>query len=279
MVFVGFEQDTTSIYVANWRTCQLYLVPAGDLQEMPNLPTRLKKDCILEVIVEMQFDVEEQTEIVVGRLVDCPDWASYTKHRTPISDIPVQIRLSDPAMRHQPLFDLRSEDGLFAVKIGSHALSVHNMAGYVGWENYSPLVKNALHYMIEKLPGVVVKRVGLRYINATTKEDHKIGSIEQLNVNVTLGEEALADDLSVNFIKRLSENVNVITRIATPRLVDGPIPESATTFIDIDVYSGSGWSSSSEEEISSWIDNAHIAEKEQFFNILLEEVVNELRED
>ena len=166
----------------------------GNKSDMGILPTKLKYDCILEAIVEIRFDGKEPTEIVLGRLIDCPDWASYTKHRMPISDVPVEVRISDPNLRNLPLFDLRSDDGLFAVKVGSHVLSVHNVGSYVGWEKFRPAIKIMVEQLIAVLPNVTVKRIGIRYVNATTKNEHKISSVGELNFSVKFGEEEMTEE-------------------------------------------------------------------------------------
>lgn len=247
---------------------------------MTALPKKLSRDCILEAFVEVRFNTEEPSELVIGRLIDAPQWRDYKRNRTPISDLPVQLRLSDPSLRYQPSFDLRSPDNKFAVKIGSHVISTHSTnRAYVGWNDFRPRIAGMVDLLFKKLPDVNVRRLSLHYINATTKADHGIKSIADLNIDVKLGSLDAKDNLNVNFALRVSDNTSAMIKVASPNIVTGPMPPDATSFIEIDVYTDEKWNSVSRDEIIGWIKAAHEAGKKQFFSILPRNVVETLRED
>lgn len=244
-----------------------------------NTPRKLKHDCILEALVEFRFDVDEPTEIVIGRLLDCPLWESFAKRRTPISDIPIQVRLSDANLRYQPLYELTSPDKALVAKIGSHVLSVHVLKPYQGWDVFFPQLTETIKYTLERLPKINIQRVGLRYVNATVPGVHGIKTLSDLNINISMGKDVIEDEYNVNYIKALSENSELVARIASPSFIEGPLPDDASSFVDIDVHTLHGLKGCDVETLCEWVDFAHDEEKKEFFRILPEEVVEGLKEE
>jgi len=255
----------------------LHIVVGGNRWRMA-IPQKLSADCILEALIEVRFNVDEPSEIVVGRLLDCPLWTDYEKRRTPFSDIPIQVRLSDAGLRYQPSYELVSPKNDYVAKIGSHAFSLHCRKPYPGWENFQPSIQHAIEYIMERFPDLRVERVGLRYINATTRDRHFVSSLSDLNVEFRAAGEVVHDEFNINYKQSVSDNHIVVTRVAAPSFVSGPLPDEATSFVDIDVHTVRGLHNFNTEDLLGWIEIAHEEEKKQFFKILPEDVVNKLRE-
>lgn len=229
--------------------------------------------------MEIRFDSKELPEIVVGRLVDYPEWAGYERKRLPISDIPAPIRLSDHNLRYQPLLELRRSDGARVAKIGSNVLSYHVPKPYIGWTEFRGELERAIRFVSGRFPNLQVKRLGLRYINATDPKVHGIAGINSLNVQLAINRESISSRLNVNFSKFVAGDIEVMTRIASPEFVEGPLPGGTSCFIDVDVFTPKLPEIRDASDILTWTDRAHGAERDAFFSLIPKTILDQLREE
>jgi uncharacterized protein (TIGR04255 family) len=247
---------------------------------MPRIPERLKEDAVIEAVLEIRFDSTEAIpEITVGRLADRLEWKNFRRHRLPISELPEQIRLSDPNLRVQPIIELVAPDGIRTVKIGTNVLSFHNTKRYLGWD---AALKNELNSTVEflfsKVDGIKVRRIGLRYINGLTEEKHFVKSAaSDLNIGITLKDKPLTGPFNLNFIVDNGKLVTV-TRIATKGMVQGDIPVNLSAYIDIDTSTQDGFISENKDEVNQIIEDAHTVLKTAFFDLLPEKVIKRLED-
>jgi uncharacterized protein (TIGR04255 family) len=246
---------------------------------MTEWPKKLKVDCILEALLELRFDSKELPEIVVGRLVDYPEWSRYDRKRLPISDIPAPVRLSDQNLRYQPLLELRRSDGGRVAKIGSNVVSYHVPKPYIGWAEFRKELTLAIEFVSGRFPNLQVKRLGLRYINAIDPKLHGIAGIESLNIAVSINREVISSRLNINFSKNVAGDIEVMTRIAPPEFVEGPLPIGTSCFIDVDVFTPKLPGVQNAADIVAWIDRAHDVEKDAFFSLIPAATLNQLKEE
>lgn len=246
---------------------------------MPNWPRKLKVDSILEALLEIRFDSKELPEIVVGRLVDYPEWSGFERKRLPISDIPAPIRLSDHNLRYQPLLELRRSDTARVAKIGSNVVSYHIPKPYVGWTEFRAELERITKFICDRFPKLQVKRLGLRYINATDPKVHGIAGIDSLNIQLAVNRERISSRLNVNFSRFIAGDIEVMTRIASPEFVEGQLPVGTSCFIDVDVFTPKLPDVSSASDIVAWTERAHAAEKDAFFSLIPPTILDQIRED
>lgn len=244
---------------------------------MAQLPSKLKKDAIIEALVELRFDTEEAPEIVLGRLTDNPKWADFKRTRTAIAELPSVIRLSDPNLRFQPHFDLRGGGGKWNIKVGTNVLSIHNLEEYVGWHKFSSDVSALVHFLFDRLGEVAVRRIGVRYINALNATDHLIKSIQDLNLEMKVSGNPLVHHVNLNY--RIEFDIGqAMVRIASPDLVEGTIRPGMTAYVDVDVFTHNSFSVSQREAVLRWVDLAHTEEKTVFFGLIPDDVVEKIKE-
>jgi len=240
------------------------------------LPAKIKKDAILEALVEIRFDTGELPELIVGYLINYDPWRKYQRSRTPIADLPATIRWSQPDLRYQPILELKSNDGKVSVKIGERVLSFHRSHEYPGWEGFSKEVSEVLEHLFSKFDGVKIERLGLRYLNSLNADDHFISHAGELNINVSIQEVPITEKFNFNYGQEHGVDFKSLTKIATPDFVEGNLPKNSSAYVDIDVFSSAGYSTQDKEEVMKWIEKAHDIEKKIFFQLIPDEKVDQL---
>jgi uncharacterized protein (TIGR04255 family) len=245
--------------------------------KMPRTPKRLREDSIIEAVLEIRFDgTETIPEIAVGRLADRTEWKDFRRHRLPISEIPEQLRLTDPSLRVQPMIELIAADGVRTIKIGTNVLSFHNTKTYLGWNtSFKKELASTVSFLFKQVVGIKVRRVGLRYINALTEARHYISSATDLNIGITINNNPLNRPFNLNFTGD-NGKLTTMTRIATKEFVQGVFPADMSAYVDIDTYTQDGFISQSAKEIKQVIDDAHTCLKSTFFDLLPEGIVTRL---
>ncbi len=244
--------------------------------EEKQLPVRLKEDAILEALIEIRFQSEDLPEVVLGRLSDNEMWRGYKRVRNPVADIPAPIRDGDANLKYAPVFEYVSPSGQDIFKFNHNMLSFHNARKYYGWLEFSKHVFLVLESLFDRLDGVIVNRLGLRYINCLDNR-HFIHSVNDLNIDVLVKGKALETDFNVNYLDQSHQDCNSMVRIASPNFIEGKIPQNAIAFFDIDVFSKRGKVFKDKQDCINWIENSHAKEKELFFGLMPENVVEKLK--
>jgi uncharacterized protein (TIGR04255 family) len=242
-----------------------------------DLPTRLRDDAVIEALCEFRFSVKDLPEIVAGRLADFPAWASYKKERLPAASLPEQVRVVQPELRFQPTLALTAPDASRTVRIGDSVLSLHVSPKYCGWGVWRDEIGQVVQFVFNRLPGVIVTRIGLRYINALHLDRHLVRGLQDLNLSISLSGQAVTEGVNVNLVESLGE-AEAMTRIATRSMVEGNISPAATAIVDVDVYTPKGHAAESAEQTFSWIERAHLIEKSLFFRLIPRHILDKIRE-
>jgi uncharacterized protein (TIGR04255 family) len=243
---------------------------------MQRIPRKLKKDPIVEAILELQFTSDSIPEIVLGRLLSNGDWANWHSHRLPLSNVPAPIREQDPNLVHQPLFQLQREDGSRIVKVGPNVLSYHALQSYPGWSVLEPELKACFGHLYSTLKEVIATRFGIRYLNVFTRE-HYIEDISKLEIAVTLAGEPLNGPLNLNYQRTLTLQHNAMIRIASVEFVQNPSP-GMTALVDIDIFTPKDFRATSAREVDVWTAEAHDLLKAEFFTLLPDHLIDKLEE-
>ncbi len=163
------------------------------------IPRKLKKDAIIEALCEVHFqtDATELGEIILGRLSDCREWRSFSKHRLPVADIPASVRESDPHLKFQPVLELRDNGNI--LKIGNNVISYHILGQYRGWQNFKQCLEQLYACLFTQLKNPIVLKICFRYVNALTSADHLITNIQELNCSISLSGNRLDTPLISSF--------------------------------------------------------------------------------
>jgi uncharacterized protein (TIGR04255 family) len=243
-------------------------------------PAKLKNDAIVEALVELRFDMPTGglPEIFFVRLAQNPAWKEFEQRVLPAFQIPPVVRQSDENLRYQPYFELAAPDKSRTVRIGSQMLSYHRLAPYVGWDQFQVELKGVVDWLFSQISELTVRRMGLRYMNALRTDLHGIESVLDLNLTLTVADQRVSGNVNINFTNAVSSDTVCTVRIATPEFIQGSIPPNTSVYVDVDVFTNEGFRSTNQADVTAWINNAHTAEKQNFFRLLTDQKIRELKE-
>ncbi len=157
-------------------------------------------------------------------------------------------------------------------------ISYHRLAPYGGWDKFKPELSETIDGLFTKSEGVIVRRLGLRYINAISPEQHGIKSIAQLDLGITIEKEELKSNVNLNFTSEQSNDTDCTVRVATTDFVQGNFPLNTSIIIDVDVTTKKNFKTNNRQQVEQWIEFAHTKEKEQFFRLLTQDTIDALEE-
>ena len=244
-------------------------------------PKKLKKDAIAEALCEIRFECEESEsfpEVVLGRLAEFGQWREFNKTRLAAADIPESIRVQDPSLKTQPVMELAARDHGRMAKIGLNLLSYHRLQPYPGWGVFKPEIDHVVDFLFGAFQSFQATRVGFRYINFLTEEDHGVRTPQDLNFSVNVADETLCTPQNLNYRVEPSEAHSAIVRIASPDFVSSPLKQQIKVFVDVDVFTRSGTAIDSAAAVKDWIEAAHTVEKLEFFRLFTPEMLDRLVE-
>jgi len=242
------------------------------------LPERIDPDAIVEAILEIRFDlVSPLPEVLFGRLSEIPQWKAFTQQRRlPAYEMPAAFRDADANLRFVPVLELASTDPPRAVRIGGHVLSYHLLAPYSGWVSFEKELHVAVDGLFDKTEGLVVTRLGLRYINALSPASHGIASIGQLDVKIEVSQAAVTEQVMLNFITDLPNQTQCRVAVATRGFVQGAFPPEAIALVDVDVATTPDFRTESRDAVKEWAAQARVAKNQAFLGLLTEQTLNRL---
>ena len=137
-----------------------------DINEMPNLPKKLKQDDIVEALLEIRFEHQIVAEVVVGKLAAADAWSGYQALRLPVAELPVGVREADPNLRYQPIMQLQRPTPGEIIKVGPRVLSMHVLSPYPGWDVFQDRLSTMVAQLFQAVPTPYISRLGLKYVNA-----------------------------------------------------------------------------------------------------------------
>lgn len=243
------------------------------------LPEKLKKDSIIEAICEVRFVCDELEELVIGRLIDKTPWKEHNRTRLPIADIPSPIRQADQNLKYQPVFELKNKSKPQIVKIGGNVISFHVLSPYCGWNEFKPLLDEVIETLMTNIDNVSITRIGLRYINALTEDDHHIKNVADLKLKISVGRNnSFPHSLNLNFMQKESDYSAVI-RIASPEFITGTNIPSLAALVDVDISTSDSFNTLDSSIAKIWIEKAHLIEKNEYFNLIPDNIIDLLKEE
>jgi uncharacterized protein (TIGR04255 family) len=242
---------------------------------MARIPKRLKRDPIVEAILEIRFKSEDVSEVVVGKLAAHSAWGTGTTVRLPVADIPEPIRSQDPTLQSQPILELRPASGGRIIKVGERVVSYHAVKPYPGWAVFEGELAATIDTVFATIKGLQVTRLGFRYINAFTKDDHAIESVRALNLRIEIADLPVPPPLNLNYSHKHDDQHVSLIRIASTEF--SAIPGvSPTAVADIDIFTPDVIEIGSSDAAKLWTAAAHARLKEEFFNLFTKQMFDSL---
>ena len=245
-----------------------------------SLPNKIKDDAIVEALLEVQFHSDDIGEVVIGRLSDIDELAGYTTNRLGTSNVPEALRENDPQLRFQPVIEKRAKDEKSTVRIGSHVLSYHVYAPYLGGEQFEHKLSSIINILVSKTTNFQATRLGFRYVNFLQSKKHHITSINDLALTIQLNDQRLTDGVNLAYLSSPTKMHNIMLRVATPDFVaEKNIPDDLVCIADVDVHTPVGFIANDAESVIDWVKEAHELEKKSFFSLFNKELIEKLKEE
>lgn len=239
----------------------------------------LETDAIREAVFEIRFENMSGAlpEILFGRLASYEALQNFKQQRLPVLEIPEIIRNAQPELRHTPLYSLVSQDGTRSVQVGNNVILTSAIGEYPGWDGgFGKSVNDLCDWLFELIPGVMVSRLGLRYINALRSDIHGVHSISELDIKIAVPGLEIDGPYALNFRSKPGTEFEATNRLSTVEFAGGSIPENTTVVFDIDVHTPDGYLTNDLTVVKKWADLARHEKNERFFSVIGKEVEERL---
>ena len=237
--------------------------------------TKLNPDGLAEAIFDLRFDHSDSPELVVAKIATMKDVAGWRVERLPSADIPAPLRRSDPNLAFQTLLQVTSPEG-YMIRIGENIVSYHVLAPYPGWEKFRIPLIYTVNHICDVIAGAKINRLGIRYLNILSDEEHKISGMPSTNVAMTISGKQINDKLNINY-RRDTEDHSILVRLATPEFVQGP-KSNFNLMIDLDVFTPENFSAFESNAVMDWAEKGHRYLKDEFFSLIRSDILANLVE-
>lgn len=239
---------------------------------MRKIPIKLEDCPIIESVLEIRFDSTFDRSVVFPMLYSVISGDFQAPMPLPALQIPENVRSTNPDLIFQPDYRLELKaDPNVSIQIGPRVIAFSFTQRYQGWDSFKNYVTK--YVGLFKSAGVIGKvlRLGFRVINFFDWDIYRNGL--ELNISL-LGKEIpyLETALKTKFQDGLYESTVNIVNSATLNNVNG---NRVGSIIDIDTYSVH--CDNFFAMTSDYMDQAHSVEKNIFFNLLTEELINKLK--
>lgn len=154
-----------------------------------SLPTRLKKEPLIDAIFEVRF-AEPVPNILPGLLyTKLP--GKKTQEQLPLSQFPQAVRDKNPNMLYEPLCRLVFER--FYINIGDRSISISCRYPYPGWDEFKPEIMNVMKALGKSDLEIKIKRYSLKYIDILPLSEFP-QQVSALNLKLNLADYSLESE-------------------------------------------------------------------------------------
>lgn len=250
----------------------------GEQMAIKPLPTKLKKEPIIDAVFEIRFSSSVPASSVIPGFffarLGMPEWKV---DRLPVADLPSQIRLADPTLRYQPLTRIYWDN--FLLMVGDSSLMVGCLIPpYPGWTQFQNRIIKAIEYLIESRIIQSIDRYSLKCVNLLEGKDLS-EQIATINLEIKIGSHRISKELFTVRLELPHGNfLNVIQISADARavLLRGGSRQGA--LVDIDTICNDPTNDTQKflEKLPARLDEIHIENKKNFFDCLTPETISSL---
>ena len=232
---------------------------------------------IIDAVFDIWFESKMPSETLLGIIVE--NIESYKKIQSlPLLQLPKDIRLMDPNLKHQALYEiLPIDDKPYKIVLGHNSLGIALRGEYQGWdESFFPEIKKLYRKIFEKDLIEKITRCGLRYVDFFQDENiYKTGK-----VSVTINANDAADStqkILLKMEKEIDDNIAMAVVIDNKAIVkkfpenieqNGSIIDIAS-FVKNEEYFN-------KENFFETIDKLHTKNKDYFKEVANDELIRQL---
>lgn len=230
--------------------------------------SELHTDPIVEAQFQIRFNSEQEAtaNILAGMMYP------FLKETYPKSEalapppIPKELLENDPRFKFSP--EIRFVGESKVLSIGRHVMNIISLAPYCKWQNFKPMILDALRHLESSGLATEIERISFKYSNIIEGGSSAKEQFETINLTVKAGEHDLTDHpTQIRTEIKMGDYVNIIQVVPFARS-ENSITNKASEglLLDIDTIRNFGnefWSNREQA-----IEDCHDAEKKIFASIL-----------
>ncbi len=244
------------------------------------LPLSLKRDPITSAIFELRFTpkVEGFAEIIPGLLYTAIGSTFSRVANLPFAEVPPQIRTTFPDWEFQPTKQLSTSDGRININISGRSVVIEALRPYPGWQDFRTKICGVVQNLHKSDFIAKTERYSLRYQNILPAD--VLSDLSGLNLEVKIAEYDV-EKAGLNLRSEINYRgaraiLNIGADVTATLNVAGNVEQVHGVMLDIDllmVDETADFLSYHEERL----DLLHIKEKEIFFSLIKESVLEKLQ--
>ncbi|OGP14016.1 MAG: hypothetical protein A2052_06255 [Deltaproteobacteria bacterium GWA2_54_12] len=231
------------------------------------LPSKISPCPIDDAAIELRFDAAIPYDAIFGLVYNSLKDKYPEVEKLPILQVPEDIRIKDPNLIYKPYYAMKNDN--LQCLIGPRTIAVsHVQNEYLGWDKFLPSVLE-IFKIVEQLK--IVKRVeklGMRYVNF-----FNFNIYEKINLNIHMGDRRLAD--YPTYFRTEMKSGKYTSALQVANNATHTAKKMTGSIIDIDVTL-EDFGEDFFERKQSILNEAHLKEKELFFELLKPEFIKTL---
>ena len=202
---------------------------------MVKLPTKLKKEPLIDAIFELRFTSAVPASSILPGILFAQligDKSDKSIERLGAADLPKQVRDADPNLQYAPIIRIHWRS--FLIFISDRSVAVACKLPYVGWNAFQPAIIEVVGHLKDAEIIQSVQRYSLKYVNLLPALDAK-EPVSLLNVEISLGNHKLEKEIFQVRVEIPREGFTNAVQVASPAevtMLDGVKKEGIIVDID-----------------------------------------------
>ena len=242
------------------------------------LPVRLQENVIVDAVFELRFTSSKGfSELVPGSAREI--FGDITAiEKTPIADLPSQLREMDPNLQHQPTMRMVWEDIILI--IGDRTLGIGYGTKYPGWNTFKTHIYKLFECLdSSKLSSMIssVERYSFKYIDFIPKQYYE--KLEKpFPITIKLGADEVINSAMKLQIEKKEEFGVSLFEFSAPvqaEIEDRSVTEGTLISIDTVRFYNGNWESF-KNDFNEYLENIHLVNKSCFFDAISTELISRL---
>lgn len=231
------------------------------------------KNPIVRSIFDIWFQSETPSEVLLGIIREKTIYKNVKK--TPMLQIPEEIRLVDKNLKHQALYEIFPDRNKkpYKVVLGHNSLGLALNGDYRGWnESFFPEIQDIFQQVFQTDIITKITRCGLRYINFFPNEN----IFKKGKISIKINKEEIKnpnEKVLLNIKKQIDDKINM-TLIVNNEIT---FNDKTGSVIDIASYSNNEeYLNSNQNKLFDLADEFHKNNKKYFKKVIDDELIEKL---
>lgn len=243
-----------------------------------SLPAKLGKEPLIDVIFEVRFE----SQIAAGSLLPGLLLQFITEQPTietlPASQLPIEIRNGDEALRHVHLTRM-SWGQKFSAAFGDRTLSVICRMPYAGWTEYKQAIMMVMECLREARFVQKVQRYSLKYVDFFESKSSTVSGFERFNIDLNIGSRKIDKEIT-NLRCEIPEGnfIHAVTVLTAAYVEAENHPRREGSIFEVDSLCLQDFSNVPDflDKLPNLLDEIHQSNKACFFSCLSEKGLTDL---